>query len=239
VIDSIDDYKAMLRNLAFTLSLYSGQMCTTPQTIFVSSEGVVTAEGVVSAEQFGKDLAFAVSKFLEDPARAVEVLGAIQSPATAARIERARELGTVLRDSSTIEHPHWPGARVHTPLLLKVVVSEERAYMEEHFGPIAFVVEAPSTSASLATAERVIREQGAITFSVYTTNLGVLQMAEEASMRAGVALSINLTGSVFVNQSSGFSDFHATGANPAANACLTDSAFVAGRFFVVQSRRHI
>ena len=239
VIDSIDDYKGMLRNLAFTLSLYSGQMCTTPQTMFVSSEGVATPEGVVSAEQFGKDLAFAVSKFLEDPARAVEVLGAIQSTATEARIERARELGTVLRDSSAIEHPHWPGARVHTPLLLKVALSDERAYMEEHFGPIAFVVEAPSTSASLATAERVIREQGAITFSVYTTNPGVLQMAEEASLRAGVALSINLTSGVFVNQSSGFSDFHATGANPAANACLTDSAFVAGRFFVVQSRRHI
>ena len=91
----------------------------------------------------------------------------------------------------------------------------------------------------LATAERVIRERGAITFSVYSTNPVVLQMAEDASLRAGVALSINLTGGVFVNQSSGFSDFHATGANPAANACLTDSAFVANRFFVVQSRRHI
>jgi phenylacetic acid degradation protein paaN len=239
VIDSTDDYKAMLRNLAFTLSLYSGQMCTTPQTIFVSAAGVGTPDGVVSAEQFGKDLAFAVSKFLEDPARAVEVLGAIQSTATATRIESARELGEVLRDSSAIEHPQWPGARIHTPLLLKVSVTDERAYMEERFGPIAFVVEAPSTSVSMATAERVIREQGAITFSVYTTNAGVLQMAEEASLRAGVALSINLTGNVFVNQSSGFSDFHATGANPAANACLTDSAFVAGRFFVVQSRRHI
>jgi acyl-CoA reductase-like NAD-dependent aldehyde dehydrogenase len=31
VIDSTDAYKPMLRNLAFTLSLYSGQMCTTSQ----------------------------------------------------------------------------------------------------------------------------------------------------------------------------------------------------------------
>lgn len=239
VVDSIDDYKAMLRNLAFTLSLYSGQMCTTPQTIFVSADGVRTPEGVVSADQFGKDLAFAISKFLEDPARAVEVLGAIQSPLTAARIDGARELGVVLRESSPIEHPQWPNARVRTPLLLKVPVSDERVYMEERFGPIAFVVETPTTSVSLATAERVIREQGAITFSLYSTNPVVQQLAEDVSLRAGVALSINLTGGVFVNQSSGFSDFHATGANPAANACLTDSAFVAGRFFVVQSRRHI
>lgn len=239
VVDSIDDYKAMLRNLAFTLSLYSGQMCTTPQTIFVSTDGVRTPEGVVSADQFGKDLAFAISKFLEDPVRAVEVLGAIQSPLTAARIDGARELGVVLRESSPIEHPQWPNARVRTPLLLKVPVSDERVYMEERFGPIAFVVETPTTSVSLATAERVIREQGAITFSLYSTNPVVQQLAEDVSLRAGVALSINLTGGVFVNQSSGFSDFHATGANPAANACLTDSAFVAGRFFVVQSRRHI
>jgi len=43
---------------------------------------------------------------------------------------------------------------------------------------------------------------------------------------------------VFVNQSAAFSDFHGTGANPAANAALTDGAFVASRFRVVQSRRH-
>ncbi len=55
---------------------------------------------------------------------------------------------------------------------------------------------------------------------------------------AGVALSCNLTGGVFVNQSAAFSDFHATGGNPAANASLTDSAFVSSRFRIVQSRRH-
>ena len=239
VVDSVDDYKAMLRNLAFTLSLYSGQMCTTPQTILVSREGVRTPEGVVSSEQFGHDLAHAVSKFLEDPARAVEVLGALQSPATLARLEGAGDLGEVLRESSLIPHPQWPEARVHSPLILKVDVADERAYMEERFGPITLVVETATTAQSLATAARVIREQGAITFGVYSSNHVIVEHAEELALHVGVALSINLTGGVFVNQSAGFSDFHATGANPAANACLTDSAFVAGRFFVVQSRRHI
>ena len=238
VVDSIDDYPGMLRNLAFTLSLYSGQMCTTPQTIFVSADGVRTAEGSVSVEQFGRDLATAVSKFLEVPARAVEVLGAIQSPATLARLEAAHSLGEVLRPSGTVVHPQWPEARVRSPLILKVDVADQRAYMEERFGPITLVVETATTAESLATAERVIREQGAITFSLYSTNPLMVTYAEEAALRVGVALSINLTGGVFVNQSAGFSDFHATGANPAANACLTDSAFVASRFFVVQSRRH-
>ena len=49
----------------------------------------------------------------------------------------------------------------------------------------------------------------------------------------------NLLGGVFVNQSAAYSDFHGTGANPAANASYTDGAYVASRFRVVQSRRHV
>nr|HPR08215.1 phenylacetic acid degradation protein PaaN [Denitromonas sp.] len=58
-------------------------------------------------------------------------------------------------------------------------------------------------------------------------------------LRAGVALSINLTGGVFVNQSAAFSDYHGTGANPSANASYSDSAFVANRFRVIQRRYHV
>ena len=67
----------------------------------------------------------------------------------------------------------------------------------------------------------------------------MLDAAEQAALDVGVHLSCNLTGGVFVNQSAAFSDFHASGANPAANAALTDGAYVANRFRVVQSRRHI
>ena len=52
-------------------------------------------------------------------------------------------------------------------------------------------------------------------------------------------LSINLTGNIFVNQSAAFSDFHVTGANPAGNASLTDTAFVASRFRRVMWRRPV
>ena len=81
------------------------------------------------------------------------------------------------------------------------------------------------------------RRKGALTLSVYSTSDDVIAKAIEVAEDAGVALSINLTGGVFVNQSAAFSDFHGTGANPAANAALTDAAFVASRFRVVQHRR--
>jgi hypothetical protein len=78
-----------------------------------------------------------------------------------------------------------------------------------------------------------------LTLSVYSTDDKVIDAAHEAAIEGGVALSINLTGGVFVNQTAAFSDFHGTGANPAANAVLSDAAFVANRFRVVQSRVHV
>ena len=80
---------------------------------------------------------------------------------------------------------------------------------------------------------------GAMTASVYSSSPEVIASMRDAALDAGVALSENLTGQVFVNQSAAFSDFHGTGANPAANASYTDTAYVASRFRVIQSRRHI
>ena len=69
------------------------------------------------------------------------------------------------------------------------------------------------------------------------TALGVVPLGQLSAARAGVNLSVNLTGNIFVNQSAAFSDFHVTGANPAGNASLTDTAFVATRFRRVMWRR--
>lgn len=239
IIDSTDDYKGMLRNIAFSISSYSGQTIAKPQNIYISREGVRTPEGVVSVEQFGRDLGFVVGKLIEDPARVAEILGAIQSPASLARLEAVRGQGEVLRDSSALAHPQWPAARVHSPMLLKVLMRDEQIFAPECFGPVSFVIETPSTPVALATAERLMRERGAHALSVYSTNPVVLQLAEDAALRAGVALSINLVGGVLMNQSAAFSDFHGTGANPSGTASLTNAAFVANRFVVVQSRRHL
>ena len=78
-----------------------------------------------------------------------------------------------------------------------------------------------------------------MTASVYSTDEDVLEQARQAAVDSGVTLSENLTGQVFVNQTAAFSDFHGTGANPAANAAYTDAAFVANRFRVITSRHAI
>jgi len=122
---------------------------------------------------------------------------------------------------------------------LKVSMHDEHVFGPECFGPVCFVIETPSTPVALATAERLMRQEGAHTLSIYSTNPVVLQLAEDAALRSGVALSINLTSGVLVNQSAAFSDFHGAGINPAGTASLTNAAFVAGRFSIVQSRRHL
>jgi len=72
-----------------------------------------------------------------------------------------------------------------------------------------------------------------------STNPTYIDRLVGVSRRARVALSINLTRGVFVKQAAAFSDFHATGGNPAANASYTSLAFVADRFVVVQRREHV
>jgi len=101
------------------------------------------------------------------------------------------------------------------------------------------VIATDSTAQSLEIARRTVKQHGALTLSLYSKNAQVIDNAIAAAEDTGVALSINLTSGVFVNQSAAFSDYHGTGANPAANSALTDSAFVASRFRVVQHRMHV
>jgi phenylacetic acid degradation protein paaN len=239
VIESTDNYKGMLRNLAFTLSLYSGQMCTTTQALIVPAAGVDTPEGRIPFDQVATDLGQAIDKFLADPAVAVSVLGAINSEATLARIDAAPSWGRVVLASRRIEHPDFPQAQVRSPVLLACDAADEKAYGEERFGPISFVVRAKDAAAAVALSEHLVRTKGALTVGLYSTKPEVVEAMTEACLRAGVALSLNLTSGVFVNQSAGFSDYHGTGANPAANASYTDSAFVANRFRVMQRRYHV
>jgi len=241
VIDSTDSYKRMLGNLAFTLSLYSGQMCTTSQAILVPAGGIETEDGHKSYDEVCADLAKAVTGFLSKPEVAHAVLGAIQSADTLKRIEEAGsgKLGTVILAPTKLENPEFPKAEVRTPVLLACDAGQEAAYMEERFGPISFIVKVADTTSAIALSERIISTHGALTAGVYSTKPEVIDAMTAATWRSKVALSINLTGGVFVNQSAAYSDYHGTGGNPSANASYSDSAFVANRFRVVQRRYHV
>ena len=234
VIAGTDDFAGMCANLAFSLALYSGQMCTAPQTLFVPKEGIETDEGHKGFEEVARGIGGAIDALLADPERAAGVCGALANPATLKRVAEARGLGRVVRDSAPLG-----AGRSATPLLVAVAEEDEAAYGTERFGPIAFLVAVPDAEAGIARATALARRKGAITAALYDRDEARIGRAAEAFARAGVNLSVNLTGEIYVNQSAAFSDFHVTGLNPAGNASLTDAAFVAGRFARAMWRRPI
>ena len=124
----------MIQNLSFTLSLYSGQMCTTPQDIFIPANGIDTDQGHKSFDEVAEALSTGITKFLSDPERAGMVLGCIQAEVTDKRVDNARELGTVVRESDRPENPWFKEARMRSPLILAIDSDKEDVYMEELFG---------------------------------------------------------------------------------------------------------
>ncbi|MFD4557441.1 phenylacetic acid degradation protein PaaN [Streptomyces sp. NPDC058469] len=240
VVESTDDYKGMLSNLAFSLSLYSGQMCTTPQNLLIPRDGIRTDQGPRSYDEVVADLARSVDGLLGDDARANGLLGALVNPDVKARLEAAAGLGEVALASREISNPDFPDAVVRTPVIVKLdgaKPDDEAAYMSECFGPVSFAVAVDSATDAVELLRRTVREKGAMTVGAYTTDDEVERAVEEVCLEEAAQLSLNLTGGVFVNQTAAFSDFHGSGGNPAANAALCDGAFVANRFRVVEVRR--
>jgi phenylacetic acid degradation protein paaN len=237
IVDSTDDYRGMLRNLAFSLSLYSGQMCTTPQNLLVPQGGIETDAGHRSVDEFATDLAGAIGKLLGDPKRAAGTLGAIVNDGVLSRLTEASGAPSVVTPSATVTDEAWPDATIRTPVVVRLDAADEKVYTREWFGPVSFVITTGSTAQSLALFVETVRHHGALTALVYSSSPDVLAAVREAALEAGVNLSENLTGGVFVNQTAAFSDLHGSAANPAATAALTDDWFVTGRFFTLQSRR--
>lgn len=240
VIDSTDDYKGMLSNLAFSLSLYSGQMCTTPQNLLIPRDGITTDAGPKSYDEVVADLAASVSGLLGNDARANALLGALVNPDVKARLEAAAGLGEVALPSREVANPEFPDAVVRTPVIVKLdgaKPDDEASFMSECFGPVYFAVAVDSTSDALELLRRTVRDKGAMTVGAYTTSAETERAVEEVCLEESAQLSLNLTGGVYVNQTAAFSDFHGSGGNPAANAALCDGAFVSNRFRMVEIRR--
>ncbi len=239
VVDSTSDFRAMCQNLAFSLALYTGQMCTAPQNIYVPAGGIETDDGTKSPAEVAAGIGASFDKLLGEDARAVELLGGVVNEGVLERLDASGSRGEVYVASRAVTHPAYPDATVRTPTVIGLTAADADVYETECFGPVAYVIATRDTEESLSLFRTTVHEHGAMTASVYSTSDAVLEEMRDAALDVGVALSENLLGGVFVNQSAAYSDFHGTGANPAANASYTDGAYVASRFRVVQSRRHV
>ncbi len=251
VLESADNLDAALRSLATTLCMFSAQMCTSPQNIYVPAQGVKTPQGTVPLAEVARRLADAVAALTADPKKAAMILATIQSQQTLdllLNIERTihtglglqawtRGFAKILLKPSPYTHPDFPNARTSTPLMLQVGKAQRALYGGERFGPISFVIACDDALDALHQATTDVTEFGGLTAFLYSTDEDFIAKAEAAYARAGAQLTINLTGAMPLNFAAAYSDYHVTGLNPAGNASLTNLAFVAGRFCVTQSRR--
>ena len=240
VLDSTRDFEPVARSLATTMSLFSAQMCTSPQNIYVPRGGISAAGHTMSVDEICDALVAAFKGVASEPRRAASIMAAVQSPDTLGLIDeiarRGRERGAVLLDSRPYAHPDFPAARTATPLLMRVDAPERELFREERFGPIGFVIETDGPAEALQQATADVRAAGGITAFVYSTREDFVEAAESAYAQAGAQLTCNLTGPMPLNFAASYSDYHVTGLNPAGNATLTDPSFVSSRFRIAQSR---
>jgi len=251
VLESCDDLDAVLRSLATTLCLFSAQMCTSPQNIYISKHGVQTAQGVVPFHDVACRLADAVAALTSEPKKAAMILAAIQSTETLNLLLNMqlytpesiglgpKNIPEILLKPASYVHPDYPNARTSTPLMLKVNTANRNLYGEERFGPISFVIACDDAQDALRQATQDVKELGGLTAFLYSLDEAFIARAEAAYAKAGAQLTINLTGPMPLNFAAAYSDYHVTGLNLAGNASLTNLAFVASRFCISQSRRPV
>ncbi len=241
VLESCHDLDATLRSLATTLCMFSAQMCTSPQNIYLPRQGVHTPQGTVPPDEVARRLADAVAALTSDPKKAAMILATIQSDQTLALLQQMQtageQRGQVLLQPRPYAHPEFPAARTSTPLMLQVGKTERDLYGEERFGPISFMITCEDGPDALHQATTDVKQFGGLTAFLYSTDEAFIAQAEAAYSQAGAQLTTNLTGAMPLNFAAAYSDYHVTGLNPAGNASLTDLAFVASRFRITQSRR--
>ncbi|PKV76315.1 phenylacetic acid degradation protein PaaN [Pontibacter ramchanderi] len=240
ILDSVQDIDKVAQNLAFSLSLYSGQMCTAPQNFFVPASGVKVGEEMMPYEEVVKKLADAVTGLVNNPKAGPHILGAIQNPATAERVKEAASVkGKEVLSTCDFSNPMFENARTCTPVIYEVDASEKESFSRELFGPIALVIKTKDTDQSIELAKEMAMNYGAISCGAYTTDEATKEKIMDEMSLAGTPVSFNLTGGIYVNQNAAFSDFHVTGGNPAGNASFTNPEFVIKRFTWVGFREPV
>lgn len=238
VFDSVADLKPVVQNVAFAVSLYSGQMCTAPQNFFIPAGGVKQGDTVIPYEDVKKALVDAIAGIAGHPQMGPGTLGAIQSEITLKRVNSMKELDVnILLEPKPVANAEFPEARTCSPVVLEVDAHDVGIYENELFGPIVLIVKTKDTAQSVEIAKHMAEKHGAITFSAYTTDEATANMIIEEMESVFTPVSLNLTGMIWVNQHATFSDFHVTGGNPAGNASFTNPEYVNKRFVWVGHRK--
>ncbi len=236
IMESVNDPKAVFGNLAFAASLYSGQMCTAPQNVFVPAGGISTSDGHLSFDEVVSGIAGAIKGLVENPKMGPFTLGAIQNDVTKNRVLKMLENLNVALGPLECVNPEFADTRVLSPSVVVVDAKDADTWQHECFGPILFIVKAADANECLTLTAASAEIKGAITCQCYSTNETFMNEVENTMNAVFTPVSFNFTGAAFVNQHAAFSDLHVTGGNPSGNASFTDALYINRRFVWVGNR---
>ncbi|WP_232538730.1 phenylacetic acid degradation protein PaaN [Chitinophaga tropicalis] len=237
ILDSVTDIDAVMQNLAFSVSLYSGQMCTAPQNFFIPAQGVSTAGRQLTFDEVVQKFRDAVVALVTNPKMGAGTLGALQNDTTLQRAHNAGKLGAkMILEGQPVVNEEFAHVRGFTPAILEVNSTDNHIFEQELFGPVLLLIKTKDTEESIQLARQMAGKHGAITCAAYTTSPEVKEKITEAMNNVFTPVSFNFTGFIWVNQHAAFSDFHVTGGNPAGNASFTNPEFILRRFVWVGNR---
>ncbi len=236
ILESVNDPKAVFGNLAFAASLYSGQMCTAPQNVFVPAGGISTSEGHLSFDEVVSGITAAIKGLVENPKMGPFTLGAIQNDVTKNRVLKMLENLNVALGPLECVNPEFADTRVLSPSVVVVDAKDADTWQHECFGPILFIVKAADANECLSLTAASAENKGAITCQCYSINETFMNEVENTMNAVFTPVSFNFTGAAFVNQHAAFSDLHVSGGNPSGNASFTDALYINRRFVWVGNR---
>ncbi|MFK7956002.1 MAG: phenylacetic acid degradation protein PaaN [Lysobacterales bacterium] len=241
VVQSTDNLDGLVNGLANAFCGFSAQMCTSPQNVHIPADGFPSDQGQISFDQFSERLTEAIAKRTANPATAAALCATIQADQSLKVLDDVRQrvqaTGRVALDSQPYEHPDFPDARTATPMVCEIDSTHAAICQEEHFAPVSFLIRETSAESALANAADNAQQFGAIASYLYSADSSFLDKAQDRFAEAGASLWCNMPSTMPINFAAAYSDYHVTGLNPAGNACLTDMAFVANRFRIVQFRQ--
>jgi len=236
IVDSTKDIEALVTNLAFSISLYSRQMCTSPQNIYVPATGIKIKDGFVSYDDFCDRLKMALDELLSAK-WGPSTLGCVQNDVTLKGVKDvSKALGKSVSEGEPFKMPDFESARTQSIRVLAVEGGKQEVYQREVFGPMVFVIKSENTTKSVELALRGAEKSGSITCLIYCTDFMLNKEIEEQFNNAFIPVSFNFTGQIFVNQHTAFSDLHGSGNNASGNASFTDSGFITKRFVWIGNR---
>lgn len=228
LIHSSKNLEESLQNLAFSILLYSGQMCTSPQNIYISEKGVKTPERTISYNEVVKMLQKALAEIIENPKIGEGTLGYIQNPKQL--VETNNNFNQSSNNILMSGKPINGKKQTLTPIMAEVSSKNQSIINQELFGPFVKVIKTIGLDESIALAKETALKKGTITLLAFCIEEDLKLKIKHEFEEVFTPVSFNLRGNFWVNQHAAFSDFHVSGGNASGNATFTDANFINRRY---------